>query len=55
MNQLIYKMVYCADATDQVRRLSLLGEMKESRSKEVCVCLCVCLCLQRGFTEIITV
>lgn len=44
-------MVYYADSIDQVRKHTLLEEVREGRSKEVYVCVC----LQRGFTDLIMV
>lgn len=35
-------MVYYADSIDQVRKHTLLEEVREGRSKEVYVCVCVC-------------
>ena len=43
MNPLIYKMVHYVDSTDHVRKHTLMGKIKESRSKEGCVCVCVCV------------
>lgn len=52
MNQLISKMVCYVDSMDQVRKHTLLGEMRESRSKEVCACI---LAGGEGLTEVVMV